>query len=219
MNNAGRYLTSLAQALAKMSLYAEGHPARARASDASFEQLRELQREDATPVFSFLGREVIYNQRSMRELSDWDWSERLSSCGVQRLEFDGIVAREEYRAFLEEVLSRISLHGAGNIILPEGKHRATPIRFGAIGLKDTHIESQDVHDELDPEQTSSQIAASRRKQTPSSGCTEVKASRPCLSPKPSWWWDRCRRPCMGIAICCCPCSPSRTSISTPPRTR
>lgn len=179
MNNAGRYLTSLAQALAKMSLYAEGHPARARASDASFEQLRELQREDATPVFSFLGREVIYNQRSMRELSDWDWSERLSSCGVQRLEFDGIVAREEYRAFLEEVLSRISLHGAGNIILPEGKHRATPIRFGAIGLKDTHIESQDVHDELDPEQTSSQIAdITEEADSVEWMHREVKASRP-----------------------------------------
>lgn len=142
MTDAARYLTSLAQALAKMSLYAEGHPARARASDASFELLRELQHADARPTFSFLGREVIYNEQSMRELSDWDWSERLSSCGVQRLEFEGKVERDEYRAFLEDVLQRISLQATGQSVIPhEGARRITPIRFGAIGLRETHSES------------------------------------------------------------------------------
>lgn len=136
MNDAARYLTSLAQALAKMSLYAEGHPARARAAEASFTSLRELQRSDPKPVFSFLGREVIYNQHSMRELNDWDWSERLSSCGVQRLEFEGKVDGEEYREFLEDVLQRISLQTAGVVANPiELPRRATPIRFGSIGLK------------------------------------------------------------------------------------
>lgn len=137
MTDAARYLTSLAQALAKMSLYAEGHPARGRAADASFDLLRELQRDDHTPTFSFLGREVIYHQRSLRELSDWDWAERLSSCGVQRLEFDGRVGKEEYREFLEDVLTRISLQSTGNVISAlERPRRPTPIRFGAIGLRD-----------------------------------------------------------------------------------
>ncbi len=160
MTDAARYLTSLAQALAKMSLYAEGHPARARAADASFELLRELQRSDPLPAFSFLGREVIYNQRSMRELSDWDWSERLSSCGVQRLEFEGKIEREDYRAFLEEVLTRISLHVSGNIITPvERTRRATPIRFGAIGLKESHApSSEDAQAEDQDDGRSSQVA-------------------------------------------------------------
>ena len=38
-----KFLTSMAQALATMSLYAEGHPARARAAVQSFDILRELQ--------------------------------------------------------------------------------------------------------------------------------------------------------------------------------
>src|SRR6186713_839683 len=50
-----RFLTSMAQALATMSLYAEGHPARARAAVASFDTLRELQQADPRPSFSFLG--------------------------------------------------------------------------------------------------------------------------------------------------------------------
>ncbi|MEP7343866.1 MAG: hypothetical protein ABI877_01305, partial [Gemmatimonadaceae bacterium] len=136
MTDAVRYLTSLAQALAKMSLYAEGHPARGRAAEVSFEMLRELQRDDPRPTFSFLGREVIHNSHSLRELGDWDWSERLSSSGVQRLEFEGHVDKEEYREFLEDVLKRISLGSSGNIITAlERPRRPTPIRFGAIGLR------------------------------------------------------------------------------------
>ena len=136
MNIAARYLTSLAQALAKMSLYAEGHPARGRAAEVSFAMLRELQRDDPRPVFSFLGREVIHNQRTLRELSDWDWSERFSACGVQRLEFDGAVGNEEYRIFLEDVLTRISLQSTRNLITTDRPRRPTPIRFGAIGLRE-----------------------------------------------------------------------------------
>jgi hypothetical protein len=147
MTEAARYLTSLAQALAKMSLYAEGHPARGRAAEVSFDMLRELQRDDPRPTFSFLGREVIHNQRSLRELSDWDWSERLSSCGVQRLEFDGLVGKEEYHEFLEDVLSRISLQPAESVISAlERPRRPTPIRFGAIGLRDSAMgEGQGAH--------------------------------------------------------------------------
>lgn len=139
MTDATIFLTSLAQALAKMSLYAEGHPARARAADASFDRLRALQQSDPTPTFSFLGREVIYAQRSLRELSDWDWSQRFSSAGVQRIEFQAAAEREEYRAFLEDLLSRIALATGPKdrpLLEPMGG-RSTPIRFGAIGLRGT----------------------------------------------------------------------------------
>ncbi len=136
MTEATLYLTSLAQALAKMSLYAEGHPARARAADASFTRLRTLQTLDPAPVFSFLGREVIYAQRPLRDLSDWDWAQRFSSVGVQRIEFETAVDLEMYRAFLEELLGRVAL-APGTRDKPLAAittQRATPIRFGAVGV-------------------------------------------------------------------------------------
>src|SRR4051812_5829677 len=105
MIDATRFLTSFAQALAKMSLYADGHPARAGAADASLGQLRELQKVDPAPRFSFLGRSVIYGDRALRELADWDWAAKLSGAGVQRVEFPESVESEEYRAFLEEILT------------------------------------------------------------------------------------------------------------------
>ncbi len=137
MNEATLYLTSLAQALAKMSLYADGHPARARAAEASFARLRALQALDATPTFSFLGREVVYSQRTLRELADWDWAQRLSGAGVQRLEFEDAVDPESYHAFLEELLTRIALASGPKErpLIRRTDHSATPIRFGAVGVR------------------------------------------------------------------------------------
>jgi len=137
MTEAIRFLTSLAQALAKMSLYADGHPTRAKAADASFAQLRELQKVDATPRFSFLGPAVVYGDRAIRELSDWDWSARLSGSGIQRIEFPESVDPEEYRGFLEEILTNIALVAGGKLRseADQALGRLTPIRFGAIGVR------------------------------------------------------------------------------------
>jgi hypothetical protein len=103
-----RFLTSMAQALATMSLYAEGHPARARAAVASFDILRELQQADPRPSFSFLGSEVVYGQQAIRGLTDWEWALKLANVGVQRLEFGDMVERDAYVGFLEDVLARVS---------------------------------------------------------------------------------------------------------------
>ena len=84
---AARFLNSFAQALATMALYADGHPARERVVDASYEQLRLLQELDRRPQFSFLGLDVIYGQVALRELKEGDWGQRLANAGVQRLEF------------------------------------------------------------------------------------------------------------------------------------
>ena len=137
MTEAIRFLTSLAQALAKMSLYADGHPTRAKAADASFAQLRELQKVDATPRFSFLGPAVVYGDRAIRELSDWDWSARLSGAGIQRIEFPESVDSEAYRGFLEEILTNIALVAGGKLRseAEQALGRLTPIRFGAIGVR------------------------------------------------------------------------------------
>jgi HD-GYP domain-containing protein (c-di-GMP phosphodiesterase class II) len=136
-----RFLTSMAQALATMSLYAEGHPVRARAAVASFDTLRDLQDADPHPSFSFLGSDVVYGQQAIRGLTDWEWATRLANVGVQRLEFADIVERDAYVNFLEDVLARVSAFtalGAANAPSSVSMARSTgptPIRFGAIGVR------------------------------------------------------------------------------------
>src|SRR5262245_51315026 len=128
-----RFLNSFAQALSTMALYKEGHPARERAVERSYTQLRELQQHDPKPEFSFLGDEVVYGQLSLREMHDWEWASRLANAGVQRLEFDPDVTREEFEGFLEQVLARITV---SQIESSEARQtRSTSIKFGAIGIK------------------------------------------------------------------------------------
>jgi len=136
-----RFLTSMAQALATMSLYAEGHPARARAAVASFDTLRDLQQADPRPSFSFLGSEVVYGQQAIRGLTDWEWAMKLANVGVQRLEFGDMVERHAYVSFLEDVLARVSAFNAvAAANAPANAHLArgngpTAIRFGAVGVR------------------------------------------------------------------------------------
>lgn len=149
MNDPSRFLVSVGQALAKMTLYAEGHPARKQAGQTSFELLRQLRRTDARPVFSFVGREAIYQRSALRDLGDWDWSERLSAAGVQRLEFEGDVTPEDFLAFLEEVAKRVSLSQAAWVVMPPAQTgRSAPIRFGAIGVR--NFSEQAPHVPVDP---------------------------------------------------------------------
>lgn len=137
-----RFLTSMAQALATMSLYAEGHPVRSRAAVASFDTLRDLQAADPRPSFSFLGSDVVYGQQAIRGLTDWEWATKLANVGVQRLEFEDIVDREAYVNFLEDVLARVSAftaiaaaNASANVQIPRSNNGAMPIRFGAIGVR------------------------------------------------------------------------------------
>ena len=136
-----RFLTSMAQALATMSLYAEGHPARARAAVASFDTLRDLQDVDPRPSFSFLGSDVVYGPQAIRGLTDWEWAMKLANVGVQRLEFADIVDRTAYVEFLEDVLARVSafstiaaMNAPANLPASRGSGPA-PIRFGAVGVR------------------------------------------------------------------------------------
>src|SRR5829696_2876763 len=127
-----RFLTSFAQALSTMSLYAPGHPARERAVDASYERLGQLLADAPTAQFSFLGRDVVFGQRAMRDLSEWEWGERLAQAGVQRLELSR-VSREEYGAFLADVLARLA--PTLQSTRAARTERPTAIRFGAVGVR------------------------------------------------------------------------------------
>lgn len=133
MTEAVKFLTTLAQALATMSLYSEGHPARVRGIEQAYERLQVLQETDPRPRFSFLGQDVVYGEMSLRELGDWDWGTRLANAGVQRVEFQKGTTREEFELFLDEVLARITLQAIDSTT--RSPEKRSTIKFGAIGVK------------------------------------------------------------------------------------
>ena len=131
-----RFLTSLAQTLSTMSLYKAGHPARERVIDRSFTLLQEILVEDKNPEFSFLGDEVVYGATSIRDLRDWEWSRRFGELGIQRLEFDSDVSREDFVGFLELIAARLAAPGVP-IDTAEARQmtKRQTIRYGEIGIR------------------------------------------------------------------------------------
>jgi len=111
-----KFLNSVAQALAAMALYRDGHPARERAVDVAYQQLHDLQSETPRPLFTFLGDEVVFGLLPLRELKAWDWGKRLAQAGIQRLEFEDQVGRDDFEGFLEEVLARLTLSAISTAI-------------------------------------------------------------------------------------------------------
>ena len=134
MSDPSRFLASLAQALSTMSLYPEGHPSREGVVDVAYGHLQALQQVDRRVSFSFLGDDVVFGDRPLRELRGWDWSNRLAGAGVQRIEFETEVTREEFESFLTQLLAKLTLFAvqqSGD--LPRG---GGPIKFGAVGIKE-----------------------------------------------------------------------------------
>lgn len=127
------FLTAMAQAIATMALYADGHPARERALDAAYAPLSDLQSADPRQRFTFLGDEVVHGTRPLPELRGWEWSARLVAAGVQRLEWDEPVRRDELEALLDELLARLTLSLADS---PEARQlRGSRIRIGTVGVR------------------------------------------------------------------------------------
>ena len=144
MSDPVRFLVSFGQAVSTMALYNDGHPARERAVDRSYRCLKDLQQFDPLPQFSFLGEETIYRETALRELGDWEWGTRLAQAGVQRIELDTNVSREEYEEFLEQMMARITL---SVIDSSEARpNRASGIKIGTLGIKG---ESKEVTETLD----------------------------------------------------------------------
>ncbi len=147
MSGAARFLTAFAQALATMSLYREGHPARERAVDAAYAGLADLQSASARQFFTFLGDEVVHGSEPLRELRGWEWSARLVAAGVQRLELDEEVTRDELEELLEEILARLTLSAAHS---PETRQlRRSRIRFGSVGIRGETDDTETVTAALD----------------------------------------------------------------------
>jgi len=126
------FLNSLAQAFSALALYPPGHVSRERALEAAYEKLLGLL-ESGPTHFSFLGDEVVFADRPIRELRDWEWSVKLAGIGVQRLQFSDIVTRDELEEFLEMVLARVSLK---TIDTSEARQtRPSGIRYGLVGIR------------------------------------------------------------------------------------
>ena len=128
--SAAPFLISLGQCLATMNLYAEGHPARERALDNSYERLvrllEELQRFDV----SFVGAETVVGERALTDLGAWDWAPRLAGVGVERIEFDVGVTGDEYARFVDDIWRR--LNGRPDSSAEARQMAATSIRFGPL---------------------------------------------------------------------------------------
>ena len=135
MSEPAEFLGAFAQALAGMSLYADGHPARARGIDTAYQALLDLQAKHPHPLYTFLGDEVIFGRLPLREMREWGWSNRLAEAGIQRLEFADQVTRDDFEVFLGDVLTRLTMDG---IDTAEARQlRPTAIKFGVVGVRGT----------------------------------------------------------------------------------
>lgn len=133
MIEASNFLIAFAQSIANMTLYSDGHPSRERTIDNSYQALLDLQSKVRQPIFTFLGDEVVCGKEPLRDLRAWDWGPRLAKAGVQRLEFEPNVEREDFEEFLEEVLARLTLSAIATA--DARQMRKSRIRFGTVGVK------------------------------------------------------------------------------------
>jgi putative nucleotidyltransferase with HDIG domain len=145
-----KFLQAFAQAIATVLLYRDGHPARERAIDLTDEMMRQLLEKTPQLHFTFLPDEVVFGSDPVRELGDWPWSQRFGNAGIQRLEFDPDVSREDLEDFLDEVAARLTLAAVNSAELRQ--MRGSRIRFGQVGLhlEDTIIEVPDDQTEEGP---------------------------------------------------------------------
>lgn len=133
------FLHALARSLSVLGLYPEGHAERDRVLDHAYEKLVATLDGSARVTYGFLGSEVLFQGRALREMRDWDWAGRLPAAGIQRVEIEESVTRDELEEFLDVVLARLGQRPSRSAeIRPE---RPSAIRWGAIGLRDADVAS------------------------------------------------------------------------------
>jgi putative nucleotidyltransferase with HDIG domain len=127
MSDPARFLQSFAQVLGVAGLYPEGHPFREKAVDAAFEELTSL---PVPTSFTFLEDEVVFNRERLRGLRAWDWGRRLVAVGIERIEVERHVNRDQFSGFLEEVSALL----AQTTVAPSEARqmRSLGIKFGPV---------------------------------------------------------------------------------------
>ena len=134
MSAAAGFLISLGQCLATMNLYAEGHPARERALDNSYERLVRLLEGQERFDVSFVGPETVVGDRALTDLGAWDWAPRLAGVGVERIEIDAGVTSDEYARFVDDTWRR--LNGRPETSAEARQMVAYSIRFGPLLVRE-----------------------------------------------------------------------------------
>jgi putative nucleotidyltransferase with HDIG domain len=134
------FLNAFAHALAIMTLYPEGHPSREKSIETAFELLQSLTHTGTRPTFTFLDEEVVYGKDPLRELKAWEWSDRLVAAGIQRLEFERQLSRDEFENFLQEILARLMVTAIGTS--EQRQLRPIGVRFGAVGIQGQGVEPE-----------------------------------------------------------------------------
>lgn len=142
-----KFITALGQALSAHALYDPGHPSRDKAMAATADALLSLMDQRDFLTFSFLGGEVVFGPRVLRELKEWEWAARLAAIGVERLEFNAPVSREAVGEFVEMVHARISRSEAsgkptGRGDTSSGATADNSIRWGRISLAGEDLTSR-----------------------------------------------------------------------------
>ena len=132
MNDPSTFLHSLGQALSVMGLYPEGHPSRERAIDAAYNGIDGLSHGSGKPSFTFLDGDVVYGRDPMRDFKDWDWGNKLAAAGVERIEIERQMNRDEFEGFLQELYGRLN----GTAVTSENRQmRSLGVRFGTVGIQ------------------------------------------------------------------------------------
>ena len=134
MTQAVRFLNSFGRALSMSSLYRESHPTLEHALDAAWTDLQDLLAVARQPTFTFLGGNVLFGDVPLSDRRRWEWSGRLSDCGVQRVQFEAPIDRERFVAFLLDVSARVAGHPSPSALARPGAPGG--IRLGAVGLRD-----------------------------------------------------------------------------------
>lgn len=135
------FLIALGQAFASMSLYAPGHPSRAQAIQSAWNALESLLAERPLKL-SFVGGQVIWESRVLRELKEWEWATRLAALGIERLEFIPPLQQSDLESLITLLYSRLKPTGPAsdqsNTPI-EPTFPATGIRYGKLSLSGDSI--------------------------------------------------------------------------------
>ena len=141
MNSPIAFLMALGQAFASMSLYAPGHPSRTQAIQAAWNALESLLAERPLKL-SFIGGEVVWEGRVLRELKEWEWATRFAALGVERLEFIPPLRQSDLESLIDLLHSRLRPTGSSpnqSSTLIDPSFPDTGIRYGRLSLSGDSI--------------------------------------------------------------------------------